>query len=252
MSRGVLLTVVMLGVCLSGCQSKGDRIFTNYQNIIQKDADGSIVMKKVEKYLVSLNRDDFMSFIREAGQREGYEIDNPDSVVTMSVFATYYMKGPGKNEPLGLLIQQLSDTTLPTSWKLGILDVMQLKKRDNMNEEEITNIISILNKSGQDTRNRDILRVTCFSKLGDYLDTQRERMIKKFPDLEPALTKQDKNILPKNNDGSVMRASELIDNINEYKAGARITIGDIKDKQARKILENSMKRWETLSVTLTK
>lgn len=252
MPRGVLLSVVMLGVCLSGCQSKGDKIFTNYRNIIQNDADGSIVIKKVEEYLVSLNRDDFMSFIREAGQREGYEIDSPDSFVTMSMFATYYIKGPGKNEPLGLLIQQLSDTTLPTSWKLGILDVMQLKKRENMSEEEITTIISVLNKSGRDTRNRDILRVACFSKLGDYLDTQRERMIKKSPELEPALTKQDKNILPKNNDDGVMRASKLIDNINEYRYNVKITVGDIKDKQAKKILENSLQRWETLSVTLTK
>lgn len=252
MTKHVVLMTVLIGMCINGYGAGDATVFANYQNIVQSETNAPAAMKKGKQYLVSLNHNDFMAFIREAGRDAGFARDDSDIVLVMAIFAKCYKDGPGKNEPLLLTLKQVSDATLPTSWKIALLDMLKPENRPDLTEEEIAAVIAALDGSGQDKKNSDVFRFFCLQRLGSLLYTQREIITQRAPDLKDSIEKQDRSALPKRDDANVRQAVKLIDAIQDYKAALQKTADEVKDKKIKADLKNYLMKWQPASVTPTK
>jgi hypothetical protein len=231
-------------MCVSGYGADGTTIFAKYQEILQSETNAPATMKEVEEYLSSLSKDDFVAFIRETRRHTEYDRDDADVVVGMVFFAKWYKDGPGKNETLLLTLKQLSDATLPASWKIGLLNVLKPENRPDLNEEEVAAVISVLHETGRSKQNSDVFRTFCLQRLGNLLSTQREIITQKAPDLKDALEKEDRTVLPKKDDANVRKAAKLIDAIGDYKTALQKTADEVKDEQIKANLKKRLSKWE--------
>ncbi|MDI6809954.1 MAG: hypothetical protein QME66_13460 [Candidatus Eisenbacteria bacterium] len=147
---------------------------------------------------------------------------------------------------------QLSDRSLPDSWKWAILDTLRLHNRCDLSGAETATVVSLLSEAGANGQNSDKLRSVCLQKLGSFLFTQREITTQKVPDLKDALEKQDRAALPKRDDANVKQAAKLIDAIGTYKTTLQKTADEVKDEQIKANLKKRLTKWEPTSVTPTK
>lgn len=244
MIKRVLLMMILIGMCINGYGADGAAVFADYQKIVQSETNAPTAIMKAERYLVSLNSDNFKTFIREIGRHVEYNRENADSVSVMAIFAMCYKRGPGKNEPLLLTLKQVSDATLPTSWKIGLLDMLKPENRPDLTEEEIATVISVLDGEGQNKKNSDVFRSFCLQKLGSFLYTQREIITQNIPDLKDAIEKQDRTVLPNRDDANVKQAAKLIDAIRDYRATLQKTADGVKDEQIKSNLKKRLANWQ--------
>jgi len=252
MIRHILLVTVLAGICGAGHGADDVAVFARYQEIVQGETNAPTAMKKGKQYLLSLSRDDFMAFIRETGRQAGYSRDDSDIVFGMVIFAKCYKDGLGKNEPLLLSLKQLSDATLPTSWKIALLDVLKPENRPDLSEEEVAGVISVLDELGQSKQNSNVFRSFCLGRLGSLLYSQREILAQKAPDVKDALEKHDKTALPKRDDANVRQAAKLIDAIRDYKTALQKAADEVKDEQIKANLKKRLSKWEPVPDTPTK
>ena len=66
-------------------------------------------MPKIDAYLKTLSHPMFMSFLYELSQDKQYITSNRDTGVLMGLFASSYLTGPGKNEPIVDTLRQFAD-----------------------------------------------------------------------------------------------------------------------------------------------
>ncbi len=74
----------------------------------------------------------------------------------MAVIAQSYLAGPGKSETPNSILKQLSDPTLPSAWKMGLLDAVQPENRRDFIEAEVGDgsIAFILSNRGRPSKIR--------------------------------------------------------------------------------------------------
>ncbi|MEI9478007.1 MAG: hypothetical protein WCO26_15715 [Deltaproteobacteria bacterium] len=241
----------MIGMCGNGYGADAAAMFMNYQAIVNNETNAPAAIEKGKQYLVSLSHADFMAFIRETRRHAEYDRDDSDAVLAMVFFAKWYKEGPGKDESMLTTLKQISDLTLPTSWKIGLLDVLKPEKRIDMSEEEVFSVIAVLDETGMSKQSSDVLRFFCLQKLGGILYTQRDIMIQKTPNLKDALEKQDRTVLPKQVDADVKRAGNLIDAIRNYRTMLLKAADEVKDDKIRNNLKKRLVKWEPTSVMPT-
>ena len=254
MSKWFFFSTVLLAICVSGYAAETNDLFTFYRSVME---NRSLVQSeretKVQRLLGSLNRPDFLGFVRDAAKKEPrYTDERSEYSLTMHFFASIYANGPGKAESLQETVAQLSDSTLPSTWKIALLDALKLNRRSDMTEPEVIAVISALSEAGQSKQNSDIFRSMCFSHLGNFLITERERITQKAPDLKDALEKQDRVALPKRDDANVRQAAKLIDAIRDYKTALQKTADEVKDEQVKAHLKKLLSKWGPVPDTPTK
>lgn len=246
MSKWFFFSTVLIAICVSGYAAETNDLFTFYRSVME---DRSLLQSEreaeVQRLLGALNRSDFLGFVRDAAKKEPrYTDEKSEYSLTMHFFASIYANGPGKAESLKETVAQLFDSTLPSTWKIALLDALKLNRRSDMTEPEIIAVISALSDAGQSKQNSDIFRSICFSHLDNFLITERERITQKVPDLKDALEKQDRTALPKREDADVRQAAKLIDAILDYKAALRKTAEEVKDEQIKATLKKRLSKWE--------
>lgn len=250
--RILFMTMVLAGTCTAGHATDNLSIFARYQEIVQGETNAPTAMKKARQYLTSLSRDDFMTFIRQAARQAEFARENTDAGFVMAIFAKCYTQGPGKDEPTLVTLNQLSDPTLPNSWKMALLDILRLDDQGDLTESEVATVIATLNEVGQNKHNSDVFRSFCLGRLGSFLYSQQERIAQKAPDLRDALEKQDRAALPKRDDANVRQAVKLIDAIRHYKTALQKTADEMKDEQIKANLKKRLSKWEPAPDTPTK
>ncbi len=250
--RFFLMMAVVAGISGAGYGADEMSAFSRYQEIVQGETNAPVAIKKAKQYLVSLNHDDFMAFIRQAGKQTEYAREDADAGVAMAIFAKCYKQGPGKDESTLVTLKQLSDPTLPNSWKMGLLDVLNLEDRADLTESEVAAATETLIQVGQNKQDSDIFRSFCLGRLGSLLYSQRELITQKVPDLKDALEKHDKTALPKRDDANVRQAAKLIDAIRDYKTAIQKTADEVKDEQIKANLRKRLSKWEPTPATPNK
>jgi hypothetical protein len=250
--RILFMTMVLAGICTAGHATDNLSIFARYQEIVQGETNAPAAMKKARQYLTSLSRDDFMTFIRQAGKQAEFARENADAGFVMAIFSKCYTQGSGKDEPTLVTLKQLSDPTLPNSWKMGLLDILRLDDRGDLTEAEVATVIATLNEVGQDKQNSDVFRSFCLGRLGGLLYSQQELIAQKAPDLKNALEKQDRAALPKRDDANVRQAAKLIDAILDYRTAIQKTADEVKDEKIKVSLKRRLANWQPNTGTPTK
>ncbi len=254
MNKWSFFLTVLLAICVSGYAAETNDLFKFYRSIVENRSLGQSDREtKVQELLGSLNCADFLGFVRDAAKKEPrYTDERSEFSLTMHFFASIYANGPGKAESLQESIAQLSDSTLPSTWKIALLDALKLNRRSDMAESEVIAVTSALSEAGQSKQNSDIFRSMCFNHLGNFLITERERITQKAPDVKDALDKQDRTALPKRDDANVRQAAKLIDAIRDYKTALQKTADEVKDEQIKANLKNRLTKWESAPATPNK
>jgi hypothetical protein len=203
-------------------------------------------LRKTDDFLRSLNKMDFMTFIREAGKDPMNELS--EAAVGMVIFAKSYKAGPGKDEPLMDTLRQLRDPTLPATWKTGLLDVLRLSQRPDVLEQDFEPVLSSLLQCGEDKRNSDAFRSFCLGKLGNVLHAQKSLLIDRCPDLKEAILHHNKVAInriqsaqPANS--HARKALSLLGEIDKFTTALRAAMNDVKNTQVRNHLEKHIKEW---------
>lgn len=231
----------------------GKTVYAQYRQIIDDQSKASADrVKQGQKYLRALDQADFLAFVRESTKVEGYDDKNEAILLAMAVFAKSYMAGPGRNEPLPDTLKQFSDPTLPTAWKTGLLDVLNLENRSDLSESNVAEVVNLLTEKANGKQESESFRFFCLGRLGSLLFTQRELITQKAPDLKDALEKQDRDALPKRDDANVRQAARLIDAIRDYKTALQKTADEVKDEKIKANLKKRLTKWEPASITPTK
>jgi hypothetical protein len=228
-------------------------VYAQYRQIIDDQSKTSTDrVKQGQQFLRTLSQSDFLAFIRESTKVEGYDDKNEAILLAMAVFAKSYMAGPGQGEPLSDVLKQFSDPTLPTAWKTGLLDVLNLENRSDLSESNVVAIVDMLTAKATGKQESDLFRSFCLHRLGSLLFTQQEILVQKAPDLKDALEKQDRAALPKRDDANVRQAAKLIDAIRDYKTALQKTADEVKDDQIKANLKKRLTKWESAPATPTK
>lgn len=231
----------------------GKTVYAQYRQIIDDQSKTSTDrVKQGQQFLRTLSQSDFLAFIRESTKVEGYDDKNEAILLAMAVFAKSYMAGPGQGEPLSDVLKQFSDPTLPTAWKTGLLDVLNLENRSDLSESNVVAIVDMLTAKATGKQESDLFRSFCLHRLGSLLFTQQEILVQKAPDLKDALEKQDRAALPKRDDANVRQAAKLIDAIRDYKTALQKTADEVKDDQIKANLKKRLTKWESAPATPTK
>ena len=228
-------------------------VYAQYRKII--DDQGKTDSERVklgQEYLQSLERLDFLEFIRESSKELGCDDKDEGVLMAMAVFAQSYLVRAGKEEsPLDTL-KQVEDPTLPSAWKIGLLDALNLENRSDLSESEVAEITKILAGKIQNKEGSERFRSFCIQKLGSFLFTQREIIMQKAPDLKDALEKQDRVALPKRDDTNVRQAEKLIDSIRDYKNAIQKMADEVNDEKIKANLIKRLENWQSTPVTPTK
>ncbi len=82
--------------------------------------------------------------------------EDADTDLVMAIFAKCYRQGAGKDEATLVTLKQLSDPTLPSSWKMGLLDVLKLDDRSDFTESQVAAVTATLSEVGQNKHNSDV------------------------------------------------------------------------------------------------
>ena len=130
MTKQIFLLLMVLSSCIVADNgANGKAIFAKCQEILKNKKDSFEAIKKIEQYLITQNREDFLDFIREIQNDPDYMGETEDAVVPMVIFARYYLQGPGKDEPLEKTLKQLLEPSLPSTWKWGLFDALRIEQR---------------------------------------------------------------------------------------------------------------------------
>lgn len=239
-------SAVLVAMCVSGYTAETTNLFSFYRGTMEdRRLTQSERETRIQGLLGSLNRSDFLAFVRDAAKKEPrYADERSEYSLAMHFFATVYADGPGKGETLQEAIGQISDSTLPSTWKVALIDALRLNRRQNMTDPEVMAVTSALSDAGRSMQSSDIFRSQCINHLGNVLIAERERMAEKAPDLKDALEQHDKTALPKRDDANVRQAARLIDVSRDYKAMLQKTLDEIKDEQIKANLKKCLSKWE--------
>ena len=227
----------------------GKMVYAQYRKIIDDQSKSSPDrVKQGQAFLQALDRADFLAFIHESTTVDGYDDQNEAIHLAMAVFAKSYILGPGRNEALPDILAQFSDPTLPTAWKTGLLDVLNLENRSDLSESNVYAIVDLLTKMANEKQEPEAFRSFCLGRLGSLLFTQREIITQNAPDLKDALEKQNRTALPKRDDAIVKQAAKLIDAIQAYQMVLQKTADEVKDEQIKANLKKRLAKWGPPSV----
>jgi len=246
--RIFLVIAIVAGISSSGYANE-ILAFARYQEIVQGETNAPVAIKKARQYLVSLSHDDFMAFVRQVGKQMEYAREDADTGFAMAIFASCYKQGPGKDEPILMTLKQLSEPTLPSSWKMGLLDALKLENRSDLTEAEVEAVIVILCDAGRNKQSSDVFRSFCLGRLGGFLFSQRKILTQKASDLKDAIEKQDLAVLPKRDDVNIREAAKLIAAIRDYRANLQETADEVKDEQIKTNLQKRLLKWEPSPAT---
>lgn len=239
--RFILLTLV----ASVSFAADGDTVYAKYRKIIDDQGKTDVErVKQGQEYLQSLERSDFLGFIRESSKVMGCDDTNEGVLMAMALFAQSYLAKAGKGETSLDTLKQVEDTTLPSAWKIGLLDALNLENRSDLPESEVAEVTRILTGKVQNKAESERFRSFCIQKLGSFLFTQREIITQKAPDLKDALEKQDRSALPKRDDSNVRQAARLIDAIQDYRTALQKTADEVKDEKIRTNLKRRLANWE--------
>jgi len=217
MTKQIFLLLMVLSSCIVADNgANGKAIFAKCQEIVRGKKDSSEAIKKIEQYLITQNREDFLDFIRETQNDPDYMGEAENAVVSMVIFARYYLQGPGKDEPLEKTLKQLLEPSLPSTWKWGLFDALRIERRE-LTENEVEIVAAILREAALNKKEPLWLRSCYLDDLGNLFLCRREILLQKSPDLEVALKRLDKAALPKRDDPRVREAEKLISLIYDYK-----------------------------------
>ncbi len=248
----VLLVTMMLLIAAISLAGEGS-VYSQYRNLIDDQRqDAAVRNRTAQEFLRSVRQEDFLAFVREVARQPGYDDRKEGHLLAMAVFAKSYVMGPGRDESLRTTLEQFSDPTLPLAWKTGLLDVLDLENREDLNADDAALVIARLREMGLDKQNDDRFRSFCLGRLGSLLYSQRELIARKAPDAKDAIEKQDRAALPKRDDANVRQAAELIDAIRDYKTALQKTADEVKDEQIKTNLKKRLSKWEPTPATPSK
>jgi len=239
---------LLLGAIIPACGSEGEAIYKEYRSIANKEADPTKAEKSTRAYLASLPRLQFLEFIREAAKDPQYATSR-DLPATMAYFAGIYRKeGAGKDEPCTQTLEQLSEPSLPSSWKIGLLDALRVRYGQDIAEPEVKAIVSQFLLIGGDNRSPEDLRFVSLQKLDGILGNLRHLLLQKAPELENALVMQDKGALYANgpmerSDENIAKAIRLMGYMAEYREALALAERETEDEGRKLSLRKYSVKW---------
>lgn len=248
--------IIVLGWILGvSVAADGPAVYGRYRAII--DDQGKTTkdrQKDGRQFLQSLPKTEFLAFVRETAREarsQHPEIAEKEEffVLMMVMIAQNYVVGAGCNEPILETLAQISDSTLPASWKIALLDVVKVENRSDLSEIEVAEVTKILAEKAQSKKDSEPFRLFYAHRLGSFLLTQREIIMQKSPELKDALEKQDRIALPKRDDANVKQAAKLIDAIRDYRAALQKMADEVKEEKTKDDLKKHLTKWEPAPVT---
>ena len=112
--RVVLCFILLTFTATVSFATDGKAVYAKYRKIIddqgKTDADR---VRKGQEYLQSLEKADFLEFIRESSREVGCDDKNEGVLMAMALFAQSYLAQAGKAETALDTLKQLEDVTLP-------------------------------------------------------------------------------------------------------------------------------------------